>query len=384
LCWGSELGQEAYGQLLPMANNSVVMPMTEAPYDPVRLIERHIVSQLLPPAAQAQYSSGDISHAELRRHAAEIASLSRAYTAHVVGSTLSAPVQGQLSAEAYTLYYTPINAAKVLHLLPQVAPLPHSLRLLDFGSGPGTAALAFLAGLECCLDVHCVETSPAMRSVAQRLLESWRGASSVSRLSVSSAMPARDAGEFDIIIAANSVAELGEDQSRSTLEELVARLSPNGILILLEPGQQAHTRRLMQLRDWLVASLTPIYPCTTAEACPMLAASADDWCHTSLTWRQPPLSRQLDKLLGFNKHRIKFSAFIFQRGAPLREGLRVITAPEKTPRGITAILCGPGGSYGPVLIRKGERAAGTRALERAGGFERLTRTEEGEYLLVRP
>lgn len=360
------------------------MDMTELSHNPVERIEQHLARQLLSPAAQAQYATGDISHSELRHYAAEIASLSRAYTEHSVGSTLTAPVHGKLSAEAYALYYTPINAAKVVHLLPQIAPLHGTLRLLDFGSGPGTAALAFLAGAECCLDVHCVETSAAMRSVAQKLLESWSGTSSVSRLAITAAMPARDAGKFDIIIAANSVAELGEQQSRSILEELMARLAPSGVLMLLEPGQQAHTRRLMQLRDCLATSLTPIYPCTTAEACPMLAASADDWCHTSLTWRQPPLSRQLDKLLGFNKHRIKFSAFIFQRGAPLREGLRVITAPEKTPRGITAILCGPGGSYGPVRIRKGERSAGTRALERAGGFERLTRTEEGEYLLVRP
>jgi ribosomal protein RSM22 (predicted rRNA methylase) len=358
--------------------------MTDASPSPIVRIERHIIAEILSPAAQAQYASGDVSHAELRRYAPEIAALSRAYTEHAVGKALAGPIKGSLAAEAYALYYTPINAAKIIHLLPQLSLPRENLRLLDFGSGPGTAALAFLAGMECSLDVHCVETSAAMRLTAQKLLGSWRGASSVARLSATASLRDTGEGQFDVIVAANSLAELGEKQAELMLSELTARLAPDGVLMLLEPGQQAHTRRLMRIRDSLAQSLTPIYPCTTAGPCPMLASSESDWCHTSLTWQQPPLSRQLDALLGFNKHRIKFSAFIFQRGAVLREGVRIVVAPEKTPRGIAVTVCGPSGEYGPVLIRKGERSQGTKALERAAVFDRLILTGDGEYLKAQP
>lgn len=362
-----------------MSFDTTSSPLLEA-------LEEHLVAQLLSPTAQLQYSSGNVGHAELKPYVEEIRRISDRYTTHSVGSALPAPIDTRRAADAYALYYTPLNAAKLIFLTQHlVCNAPH-LRILDFGSGPGTAVLALLSALKATFDVWCVETSPSMRATAQKLLSSWQGPSTVTKLALSATLPPESEGSFDLVIAANSVAELEEAHALSLVQELSQRVAPKGFLLLLEPGQLAHTRRLMSLRDRLVSQMTPIFPCTRRDPCPMLRASESDWCHGTLTWAQPKLSRQMDSLLGFNKHRIKFSAFIFQRDGLLRDGIRVISPPEKTPRGIEVTVCGRE-RYGVVRIKKGERTAGTRALERADVFDRLTCVElqgDAVYSLCEP
>ena len=341
---------------------------------PVEVIERHVVQQLVSPTGYSQYLAGDIGHGELRRFTPEIVKLSQAYTAHSVGSKLREVTDTELRAEAYALYYLPINAAKIAHLALSLPPSEKTLRVLDFGSGPGTAALALLATLPLSLEITCVESSESMRRVATKLLSSWQGPSTIASLNMIPRMPRDWSESFDIVIAANSFAELGEQDATALVSRLAHLVSPEGFLMLLEPGQQAHSRRLMRIRDSLVPQLTPLFPCTHMAACPMLLASSTDWCHGTLAWRQPPLNRQLDALLGFNKHRIKYSGFVFQQGGRLRPGARVIVPAEKTQRGIEVTVCGDQ-FYGVVRIKKGQRTDGSRALERASVFDRIESSE---------
>jgi hypothetical protein len=83
------------------------------------------------------------------------------------------------------------------------------------------------------------------------------------------------------------------------------------------------------------------------------------------------MNAQFDSELGFNKHRIKYSAFVFRRNGAKIPGYRVITPPQKTPRGVQTTLCGPD-LFGPVRIGKGERSSDNRPLEKANVFERVT------------
>lgn len=340
----------------------------------IELLERHVVDVLLSPSAQAQYRAGDVSHSELRPFIAEIARLSRAYLSHSIGTSLTEPTDTELSAEAYALYYLTINAAKVMYLAPLLTSQTQRLRVLDFGCGPGTASLALLASLQRPLDITCVESSSSMRRVATKLLSSWSHNGARPDVAFAPAIPSKSQGQFDVVIAANSLAELSEAQAEELLRALAALVSPSGFLMLIEPGQQPHTRRLMRLRNQLAAELTPVFPCLRNDPCPMLESSQTDWCHGTLSWNQPKLSRQFDSLLGFNKHRIKFSAFMFQRGAPLKEGVRVIIPAEKQPRGVELTVCSAQ-FYGVVRIRKGDRSAQNRPLEKAAVFERLSVSE---------
>jgi ribosomal protein RSM22 (predicted rRNA methylase) len=339
---------------------------------PLDRLEDFLASKLLSPSAYTQYQAGDVGKEALQDYTRAIRDISHAYVAHRVGSRLPSPISTIQAAEAYALYYTPINAAKILHLVPMLH-LPANLSVLDIGCGPGTAGLALLAALPQRFDLTCVENSQPMRSVAKRLLTGWQGSYPLARCTMLSTLSESAQPDYDLVIAANVLAELHEQEASQLLEKLLARVRPNGYLLILEPGQQRHTRRLMAIRDLILASspdVVPIFPCLRSDPCPMLKASDTDWCHDTLEWRQPRLNRQFDQLLSFNKHRIKYSGFVFQRGGTLLDGVRVITPPAKTRAGVEAMLCGKD-LYGIARIRKGTRSDSNRALEKASVFDRL-------------
>jgi len=337
-------------------------------------IESHVARIILSERGWAQYQHGDVGHQELAPYRAALDRLSSLYVGHTVGKQLTTSISHQIEAEAYALYYLPINAAKISTLLPLLDPVPTPLRVLDFGCGPGTASLALALSIGRPLALTCVDSAPHMRAVAQRLLSTPPCAEKLLSLSIADTIPA---GQYDLIVAANVFAELDEQEQSRLLRTFLSQLAPKGFMLFMEPGQQMHTRRLMTVRDQVVRErpdIRPLFPCLRGDPCPMLKSSSDDWCHGVIEWQQPPLSRQLDTLLGFNKHRIKYSAFIFQQGATLRSGVRVLTKPHKTPGGINTLVCS-NDFYGLVTIRKGRRSQHTSSLTRARVFDRLAFSE---------
>lgn len=366
--------------MIRSSESSAIYKHSTPNMSPLTIVEQHLVSTLLSTAAQTQYKLGDIAKRELKPYVDLLHTISSAYVSHESGNRLTSPIDSQLAAAAYALYYTPINAAKILYLLSRITFQHRSPRVLDFGSGPGTAGLTLLTTVASPISLTCIERSSSMRTVARQLLSSFSSqgltnseliAHKLDELIIQDSLAGLNKGTFDLVIAANVFAELEETSAKETLDDLARLVSASGFLILLEPGQQAHTRRLMALRDYLLqgdASLTPVFPCLRNDPCPMLKASQSDWCHGTLEWNQPPLSRQLDDILGFNKHRIKFSAFIFQRGASLAPGLRVLTPPNKTRAGIEALVCG-NEVYGIARVPKGMRSEKTRRFERAKVYD---------------
>lgn len=354
-------------------------PLYLSVMSPLAQIEHHLVSTLLSPEAKAQYALGDIAKRELAPYVEALRDISLAYVSHKAGTRLTSPIDSPLGAAAYALYYTPINASKILHIL-QMLDVPREgeshkapLRVLDFGCGPGTAGLALLASLNHHIALTCVERSVPMRTVGSTLLRSFPAETPLAELSMRETLEGIPDHAFDLVIATNVFAELEHQTAASTLDTLAQLVSTSGYLLLIEPGQPDHTRRLMALRDRITThhtALTPMFPCLRADPCPMLLTSATDWCHGELEWWQPPLNRQLDHLLGFNKHRIKFACFIFQDSAPLGTGVRVLTAPRKTRAGVEALLCGDV-VYGIGRIPKRLRSEHTRAFEKAQVYDRL-------------
>lgn len=340
-------------------------------------IEDHLAGQILSPQGLNQHNAGKVSRQELLPFLSEITQISDSYVSHAVGRTLSSPITSIQSAQGYALYYTPINAAKVVHLIPKLSLPQRELRVLDLGCGPGTAGLALLASLDQSIHLTCVETSAPMRTVAEKLLATFRGRGTLRSLSILPALPSPTTEPFDLIIAANVLAELNTAQGEETALALSRRLSDDGHLLIIEPGQQLHTRRLMALRDALLRSdeeLAPIFPCLRRDGCPMLRGSESDWCHGMIEWAQPRLNAHLDDLLSFNKHRIKYAAMVFQRGGVLSDGVRVLTPPTKSRLGVEALVCGKE-LYGIARIRKGTRSENNRAFEKAGVFDRLRMSE---------
>ncbi len=343
------------------------MPMSH-----VATLESYIAKNILSEAAFAQYKLGDVAHRELQPYVTELRRVSEAYVTHETGTRLHSPIHSARAAQAYALYYTPINAAKLLHLSPLLQFERSEISMLDVGCGPGTAALAILSSLQQRVRITCVESSPHMSELALSLIEAWDINNNLLGVRMRNSVEPR-LETYDLVVAANVLAELSHEQSVATLSALTQSVSRGGYLLLLEPGQQLHTRRLMEMRDRVVASrsdLAPIFPCTRSSECPMLSASATDWCHDTLEWQQPPLNAQLDHLLSFNKHRIKYAAFIFQQGGSVPSGVRILTPPCKTRLGTEALVCGDS-FYGTARLRKGLRSERTRPFEKGKVFDRL-------------
>ncbi len=361
------------------------------------LLEDCLVKVALPPEAQKQYASGNIAKSFLEPYAKAISLLSQGYLekASQTIATISDPKQ----ADAYALYYTPINFAKILKLFGE---LPASftnqpLKILDYGCGPGTASLAAISTFANELEIHAFDKSRAMLSSAvkiEREFQSlfgarfgaakkrchWRAFNSEAEL----------ASDYQLIIAANVINEIPAASQMQLITGLANRLADDGVYVLLEPALQNTTRQLMGLRDALIerdASLVPIFPCTRSDSCPMLKQSKQDWCHGTLyesdaLWGNSKLVKQLDAITGFNKHRVKYAAFIFQKHGVLRDGYRVITPSTKTNRGVTAKICGKS-IYGDALLTKNAKSENNASFQKLKDYDRVLIDNLDDSLMIK-
>lgn len=85
----------------------------------------------------------------------------------------------------------------------------------------------------------------------------------------------------------------------------------DALIVVMEPANQVIARDAMMLRNNLVAlGYVPIYPCPTANACPMLDRTRD-WCFSEGTWLSPPLMQTIEKNLGIDRSRFSTAAYMF-------------------------------------------------------------------------
>ena len=252
---------------------------------------------------------------------------------------------------AYLSYFLPVNAAKVQSILEE---LPESdvrgpqaqadapLRVLDVGSGPGTASLAVLDWMQRPyhrqrrIEVTAVDSVRAALDEAQGLWNAYCriDAPEHARLHCVHSNLERnawlrcldDSYPYHVIIIANTLNELYRgshdpvQRQVQLIQALLGRLHPNGALIVIEPALRETTRHLHRLRDRLLAlhACTVYSPCLHEQSCPALVKE-DDWCHEERPWITPPWIAAIDKEVGFIKDALKFSYGIFRK-----DGARIV------------------------------------------------------------
>ncbi len=239
---------------------------------------------------------------------------------------------------AYLLYFFPVNYAKVAGLLREMPALPaRPLRVLDAGSGPGTAALAVLDHLVRLgqaahhgSEVIAADRSRAALQEAEALWAAMTQGRPHESLCTLRALcgdaertdaraPWRQ-GPFDLIILANSLNELfcraanPPAERTKFLESLLTALAPDGTLMIVEPALRETARALHQVRDRLVAAgLATVYsPCLHERPCPALARE-EDWCHEERPWTPPAVVREIDREVGFIKDALKFAYLLLRK-----------------------------------------------------------------------
>ncbi len=238
---------------------------------------------------------------------------------------------------AYVHYYLPVNAEKVARVLSELetyAPPDRPLRVLDFGSGPGTAAVAFL-----------LRRRPARLTLVDVVDEALDDARFLCRAlgAEPEAFPEVPSGaRYDLILAAHVYSE-----AQPRLEE---HLSERGHLVVIEPALKDRTRRLMEWRDRMAAAgLRVAAPCLERPRCPMLERE-DLWCHMDVPWPRPAFVAEVDRRLGLDKESLKYAyAVVTPKGRTLADlggGRRLVSNLHREKGKAWGWFCG---REGPLL-----------------------------------
>ncbi len=270
---------------------------------------------------------------------------------------------------AYVRYFLPANMKKVhlaltdLSLHPEWVLAKERLRVLDLGSGPGTAllgVLAFFAQRSERPSLECVAVDRVMENlrVAEELFTAYRANKGLVatiktvRADVEGAERLAE-GPFDLIIFSNVLNELyAFDENRierriSVVQRVIdGLLAATGSCIIIEPALRDTSRELLQVRDGLLAKGLAIYtPCLRGDNCPALV-NPRDWCHEEVPWNPPALIKEIDKLTGLRKDSFKFSYVVLRKDDRSFKDLfghnafRVVSEPLVTKGKIEFYICG--------------------------------------------
>lgn len=248
------------------------------------------------------------------------------------------------SLAAYFSYYWPVSYLQVSMALMEIRARDHlfrPFRVLDLGAGPGPATAAVhdftMPGgasrnrnggedFACTLaDGSAAALSMAgkamavlaPRAVAEFPVCDLRGADSLRGL-------ARRAAP-DLVVACHTLNELWKDKADAVgrraalMAGLWEELSDGAVLLVLEPAALATARPLLALRDALLARLDGaalLAPCTTARACPALAAGPDRSCHSEWPWTPPPAVAGLAAAAGLDRNSVKCAWFALRKSGP--------------------------------------------------------------------
>ncbi|MBI4239213.1 MAG: hypothetical protein HY696_12470 [Deltaproteobacteria bacterium] len=315
----------------------------------------------------------------------------------------------------YLLYFVLSNYPKAWQCLQQIAAQTRfagrsPVRILDLGSGPGTASLAAIDYWKMHaptspLSLLAVDQNAEILGDARRLCTT-RAHSIVTYKTLTTTLTRKNLASalrherYDIIFLMNVLNELGDIEERQRIVTALCHhhLTPDGVLIIIEPGLQRTTRDLMGLRDALFVTEKPdqpledvspfhiLAPCLHQDICPMRAHNARDWCHFALRWSRPKLIADLDRLIGNNKEDLKWSYLILSNTPPKIPAniYRVVSSPLRSKGKIELLLCPATGHHTNRLRRivrlDKDRAPGNTDLDRiqrgdvvtCGAEDRLT------------
>lgn len=243
----------------------------------------------------------------------------------------------------YMAYFLPVNLGKVQALLdelPASDQAPTSpVRVLDIGSGPGTASLAVLdwmrhqpSGFQRPIEVVAVDRTRQVLLDAERLWNSYprkTGEPKARFLPLQTdlerserlndlTMDGRE--RYELIVLANTLGELfctSRDpvmQRAKLIHGLLDLLHQSGTLMIVEPAMRDASRDLHRLRDALLEerACTVYSPCLHERSCPALIKE-EDWCHEERPWTPPPLVAAIDREVGFMKDALKFSYLLLRK-----------------------------------------------------------------------
>lgn len=226
---------------------------------------------------------------------------------------------------------------------------PRSTRLLDWGCGSGIASRRVLATWSGFTSAAFVDRSPrAVRFAQGRLRE----------LHPSIQLAAPEADGETLLVISHVLTELPE----TALEALLVQVRAAGEVIWVESGTHENSRRLIRVRERLLAEGNPhhvVAPCTHQAPCGLLEPENErHWCHH---FAAPPQEVYRDarwdewsKALGIDRRALPFSYLVLTRHpAPDLTGCaRVIGVPREGKGHCRVLSCEASGVTEPMLQKR--------------------------------
>ncbi|HTV71623.1 MAG TPA: small ribosomal subunit Rsm22 family protein [Rhizobiaceae bacterium] len=262
-------------------------------------------------------------------------------------------MNNDLSVRAYLAARLPATYAAVrasFDAIAEAEPEFAPASLLDIGAGPGTVAWAAKEQWPDLGQTVMVEASDAARRIGERLWADntasarWQNGDASSSLS--------DAEPADLVTIAYVLDEL----SPTTVPGLIDRLwsLAQVMLIIVEPGTPAGWRRILAVRERLIAAgAHVIAPCPHNLPCPL---APPDWCHFSRRVARSRVHR-LVKDADVPWEDEKFIYLAASRHPPVRGWSRVLAPPRASSGKIQLKLCAPNGAKDEPTVTKRDGAA---------------------------
>lgn len=316
-------------------------------------------------AARAELGEAAV---ELRALVPAIVERSRRYTDE--RETLHAPLAGDARRDlaARALFFTVADAAKIHIPLAELSGrglIPERpLTVLDAGAGVGAMTIGLLTFLPGAHTITAVDRDRDALGILRRAATAFPGRPTVHTLAadVSNGLPG---GRFDLVLAGSVLNELPAGRRSETARALLARVAPDGALIIVEPALRDTTRALHRLRDELIAqgAARVFAPCTRTGPCPALD-DPRDWCHEDRPFQPPPRLAELARRTGLRTHGLKLAYLTLRHdGAPLvavaagRRALRVVSGALDQKGTVERILCGEVGRVRRRELRRDRERA---------------------------
>jgi hypothetical protein len=259
-------------------------------------------------------------------------------------------------AEAYLAYFAPRTVAAMARVAPLV-PFD-GVRVLELGSGTGAASLVCaLAGAKA---LTLCEPLLDARQTAHRLLT---GLADVEQREKISRSPGAE-----VALAAFSWGEIFPDTAPRDALDQVERLAPRARdLVILEPGDRASSRRVLELRAAaLDAGWRALAPCPHEAACPALER-AHDWCHTFVDRALPERFAAFARQVGRDPDRMALTYLVLSKRPDARPsgGARVLSGARVEKGRARAAVCAAEGVRSVQALKRHKPAfAALKGLER--------------------
>jgi hypothetical protein len=242
--------------------------------------------------------------------------------------------------------------------------LPQSKRIVDWGCGTGIATRRVLAEWPEIAEVGLHDRSPAAVRFARECI-----AAQSPRANFTDSFVDRDT----LLVVSHVLNELsGEAEA-----ELFRLLLSAGEVIWVDAGTHAESRRLISIREKVLASNEPpkvVAPCTHVARCGMLAPeNARHWCHH---FAEPPSEvfqdarwAELSRELGIDLRALPYSHLVLSRHAsPDLAGAERIIGIPRDAKGFSRILsCGYEGVR-ELMLQKRDAPALHKALGKSNEY----------------